>query len=1278
MNNSETDNKNLSLSPENISGPLPSDFQIPPPESGEEFEQMCLDLYEEEFKESLVQRNGRRGQAQDGVDIFVEDQNIGIQCKEKDLIRGKITEKELTDEVEKAKNFKPTLKKFILVTTCKRDAKIQEKARLLSEGHRKQNLFSIEIHSWDEIKELFDKYSDIFQKYYGNLCRQQIPKENIQTLSNSISIKSIKSDSHHSELNRIRDIIDTKPKTAFELLEKFKKEKWNSLDDKAKYRILTNMGCAKIRMNETVEASELFIKALQFNEKDEDANSRCAIACFINRDIESSKKYIKKVKDLNPLNALVCTIEIRIKDKEQKSLEEIINDIPELLRKDKDIAYILAHINVRKKQYEEASKWMKILYENENDDANIMSRYAELSLTIISEREDVKTSIRTPEELKDEIKRILKIYKKLTTENQYSETKQFNPNWYINYAIAFELDGQIDKGEQIIRNAIEDFPDNNEFKVKLSGLLMQQGKLNKSISLMEEIQERTPEWDLFLAGLYFDNSEPEKAKETLKEVIQNDLVKENYKIEAKIFLISILTILKENEEAENILTSLSSKVEDYIFLALKSKIEENKGSINKKIELLKKASDSIQKKEVPVQNILELSVGLYNSRLYGECEPLFEKITNYNLNHPEIFKLLYCYFENGKNKEAIKLAENLIEKFPNKEGSIYVLFHLYEELGDRQKAIEYCEKFVDNNPDNNREKVDLCFLYIKNGQIEKAKKLLDNFNLTDLSVDQRKTLSMFYYETGDIVRALENQYQLIKKNPSREDLQRGYFLLSNTQEAHNKISSQPKEIGLNCYIKLRDTETQEEKEVIIEDQADIFTPDHGFSKKLMGEKTGNKVQINNESYEILEIKSKYVYKYQCIVKNFGTNFPSNTFMKKFTIPKKPTSEELLQSLKEVMSDNTPSNENIDNLFQFYKEGKISIGFVANILKKHPFIVLNFLVTSNDHKFISLISEDQNQPLKDKTDLIIDLSSLAKIHWAGMEKEMEKSNFDLYVCQSTIDSLKEFIKEMENHPKEGFLLFNPEEKTNPFIPIAHENIKQDLDFLRKMEKWVNDYCQIKPLPDSFIMKREDKLEIQKILGKEFLDPFLATHNQKNTLVLSEDGILKNLLKNEVRIPKSHFPRVRLLDVINHFKQKNIIDENRTVQLTAELVKLNQIYIPVNDKVLIFLLKEAQYSINDIGFQRALFFLGPISDLNSIVEVISEFLITLYQKPISFFQKKTIMEEVFKKVFYGRKENPNYIIRKLVRSIQSKTILQPIVQNEIYRDVKNFVKSSLFIT
>jgi hypothetical protein len=92
----------------------------------------------------------------------------GIQCKCKDGNLSKnLTESDVEDEVQKAKNFKPKLSKFIIATTAPKDAKIEEFARKITEDHAKGGLFSVHIMGWDDIKERLDDFPDVRDKYYS-------------------------------------------------------------------------------------------------------------------------------------------------------------------------------------------------------------------------------------------------------------------------------------------------------------------------------------------------------------------------------------------------------------------------------------------------------------------------------------------------------------------------------------------------------------------------------------------------------------------------------------------------------------------------------------------------------------------------------------------------------------------------------------------------------------------------------------------------------------------------------------------------------------------------------------------------------------------------------------------------------------------------------------------------------------------------------------------------------------------------------------------------------
>lgn len=137
------------------------------PAHWQDFEDLCKKLWGEIWNHPEIQKNGRLGQNQSGVDIFgiPENENgyYGIQCKGKSEYNDnqyhhpQFTEKEITEEIEKAKAFEPPLKKFYFATTAENDSKIQTFIRKKNLEHRQQNLFEVHLYSWEAIVNLIDE-----------------------------------------------------------------------------------------------------------------------------------------------------------------------------------------------------------------------------------------------------------------------------------------------------------------------------------------------------------------------------------------------------------------------------------------------------------------------------------------------------------------------------------------------------------------------------------------------------------------------------------------------------------------------------------------------------------------------------------------------------------------------------------------------------------------------------------------------------------------------------------------------------------------------------------------------------------------------------------------------------------------------------------------------------------------------------------------------------------------------------------------------------------------
>lgn len=138
------------------------------PANWQDFESLCLLLWREEWKSDDLKKNGRNGQAQNGVDISghreCENEYSGIQCKCKPGNKP-LTQDEIDEEIENAKAFKPALRRLVFATTADKDAVIEEYVRVKDDENRRQGLFSIDIKSWQDIIDLLERNKSVLNIY---------------------------------------------------------------------------------------------------------------------------------------------------------------------------------------------------------------------------------------------------------------------------------------------------------------------------------------------------------------------------------------------------------------------------------------------------------------------------------------------------------------------------------------------------------------------------------------------------------------------------------------------------------------------------------------------------------------------------------------------------------------------------------------------------------------------------------------------------------------------------------------------------------------------------------------------------------------------------------------------------------------------------------------------------------------------------------------------------------------------------------------------------------
>lgn len=181
--------------------PTLSNLNLPTPKSWDEFEEMTLDALRIKWDSPNLQRNGRAGQPQNGVDIYGDDhlcQHAGVQCKKYDEgLNKEIVE----EEIKKAEGFDPEIKVFFIATTAPTDAALQKQVRLISKERTNKGKFPVGIFFWNDIVQEIVSNEKIFKKHYPQISldtfKSQKPKRLFSLLDFSYHGLNLK---HYSEV----------------------------------------------------------------------------------------------------------------------------------------------------------------------------------------------------------------------------------------------------------------------------------------------------------------------------------------------------------------------------------------------------------------------------------------------------------------------------------------------------------------------------------------------------------------------------------------------------------------------------------------------------------------------------------------------------------------------------------------------------------------------------------------------------------------------------------------------------------------------------------------------------------------------------------------------------------------------------------------------------------------------------------------------------------------------------------------------------------------------
>ena len=1107
-------------------------------------------------------------------------------------------------------------------------------------------------------------------------------------------IKTEVAKEHHAEIDNARNLLKShKPTTALELLENLKKRTWKDASDDLKFSILTNMAAAQFALNNEEEAAKLLIKAFDFNRENERALSNRALAHLLLREVEKAEQYANQTLEKNSINTDAYVILIGI-SAEEEPLDEVIAKVPDSLHDSPQIAYAISELAKQHENFEAAKRWGEIMVSQDQENApDFKAAFATILIKQVLEDNFAVGTSQLYASQKGQLQRAIGFLTEAWDCVSNTELKDYRADWIINRGIAHFHLGELTKATEDLDTALE-IEKSNPILIKNRALLaFECGDIPKAVELSEKIHSapEVPEAPIILANILFASERLDEAITKLNDFLQTDLSPELQE-KASRLLIDVYIADKRFDDALEISIAMRESTPMSIAnLVDAARIYSANEKRDEAIALLKEAYNYVQN-GAEFLDIVMLADQLYIHERFKEAATLYEKLADTNLNSELTQWLIKSYYGAGEIGKALEICQKLREKYGPLENISETEAVIYEEIGDMNQAETVCKEYLNKFSTDYDMRIRLGMILVRSSKETEVDNVLDSFSeikdfsyLKDLSLEGCFELALLHQIRLQPEKALEIMYEVRRTHFNNPDVHLLYIKIFLSVEKEIPEVLKPTQVEKDTAVKINISD--EDYWYIIEervdadikrDERDVNAP---FAQQLTGKNINDEVSLGEKMLgrktgKIVDIKSKFSYAYQESFRTYERLFPLDQGMDNMKID---DSEEIddKERFQQMFKMIDRRQDRINEIEKLYKEENLTIGTFTRYVGSNSLDTWGSLMGNPELGIRCSISDIEersrilNRLNHSKPKLVVDIISLITLHSLDAGDIVVSAFGKLCIAQSTIDELQSIISERDRmwSKREGMVV---DKKGNQYIKqiIKPEETKQGIEYLKNIIHWIWENCEVGKATVGSEMNQLRRRELNDRLQQHFLDTVLLA-SQPGHLLFSDDGRLRHYAKTSLNSDAGtnfKIDGVWTQVLLEHCVKQDCLDKTDYDEMTIKLVCSRYYHTVFDSDLLLEIAKRADWKLSEPYNSFVLALGEERMNLQSALDVVVDFLFTLWEESISFREKEFLTLGLLTGLTYGR--NAHTVLNRLEYLIQNKHRLFLPAENSILRQIQSY--------
>ena len=774
--------------------------EIPKPKNADDFEQLCLIVYRVAFGDPSATRNGRSGQKQNGVDIFVvrDKQRVGIQCKRVNF--GELDSKTIDQEVGFADAGNVEISELIVATTAPNDAKLVKYVHELNKLRKKNCKFSVSLAFWDALESIIQQYSELQSLLapnlpggaYYNLAQQGQQMLEIQqgmaTTLQSLLLGIPQSQLPEASQDSLNKVISAQLDEIKETISRGRFQDaldrllsigsaFPSFDGHQKYRWHSQRAVCLWRLGDKSAAALQYEDAFAIApNEDKAAANFIRASLLLDRPKEAVKRAKAAVKNF-PVSPSVWSVWANAKYVAGKTVN--IESVPSELRHHGEVLHTFAWINVRIGKKQLAVEQSREAYLKEPASVDARNLFLACALTYATD-DPIKVALEAVDQerkgfLTEAVTAFTPFRKKLWS----IQDKEVLSEASLHIAYALQLLQRVPEAHSLLYEATQSFPDIQFLNRGFLECLIRENELDAAFTFGLDRIARLDIPGLALLAQLASNRVGSDGLEAIDKIKLH--IKEGGRLLEDVeafFWVSLwrngkTSELKEKLLAEKFETELSvTKIAVAATLAKRMKetaaVEVLLARLNEVVAHVSEPGDILQAAETN-----------FSCDKFEEAAQLFEGLLPKGIFSEYHEKLVYCLIKSNKRRRALEVLKTAPPESFAKENVRHLAIQLAQAANDWTELNHVAALELEAK----KEYVDAwllsCVVYTNQKQFERLRQLLESAPI-DLKGQTRSMAGLANYDLqfGEAKKGMARLYRMFRSDLSNPSAASGYFAVS--------------------------------------------------------------------------------------------------------------------------------------------------------------------------------------------------------------------------------------------------------------------------------------------------------------------------------------------------------------------------------------------------------------------------------------------------------------------------------------------------------------------